>query len=333
MFRVDKNEVISELNLSLFGAKGFMQDRNKECPFCNKKGKWGIKFNDAGNNGAFHCFKCGTKTTLKKFLEKIGRKDLIKQDYENTVKMQKLTPLIDDEEEETVEEIKECILPKKLEYIEKDDYLDKRGFVKRYYEEFRPAETKFFLERKLHDKFIFQFTMNGKLAAWLARSKKSKEWHEENLKRFKEGTEKLVLRYENSRDGFSHVIGGYDNITNETDTVIIVEGMFDYISVDTKLHLYESPDIKCVFTFGNNMGLSQIRLLRDKPGIRNVILMYDPDKPEMIKTVSMTLQRYFNVQIAELEDKEKDPGDATQEELLWALDNMTEPINYYTRHL
>ena len=175
--------------------------------------------------------------------------------------------------------------------------------------------------------------MNGKLAAWLARSKKSKEWHEENLKRFKEGTEKLVLRYENSRDGFSHVIGGYDNITDETDTVIIVEGMFDYISVDTKLHLYESPDIKCVFTFGNNMGLSQIRLLRDKPGIRNVILMYDPDKPEMIKTVSMTLQRYFNVQIAELEDKKKDPGDATQEELLWALDNMTEPINFYTKHL
>lgn len=66
MFRVDKNEVISELNLSLFGAKGFMQDRNKECPFCNKRGKWGIKFNDAGNNGAFHCFKCGMKTTLKK---------------------------------------------------------------------------------------------------------------------------------------------------------------------------------------------------------------------------------------------------------------------------
>ena len=61
--------------------------------------------------------------------------------------------------------------------------------------------------------------------------------------------------------------------------------------------------------------------------------MYDPDKPEMIKTVSMTLQRYFNVQIAELEDKKKDPGDATQEELLRALDNMTEPINYYTKHL
>lgn len=64
---------------------------------------------------------------LKKFLEKIGRKDLIKQDYENTVKMQKLTPLIDDEEEETTEEIKECTLPKKLEYIDKDEYLDKRG--------------------------------------------------------------------------------------------------------------------------------------------------------------------------------------------------------------
>lgn len=42
MFRVDKNEVISELNLSLFGAKGFMQDQNKECPFCTK-GEMGDK--------------------------------------------------------------------------------------------------------------------------------------------------------------------------------------------------------------------------------------------------------------------------------------------------
>lgn len=332
MFRVDKNEVISELDLSAFGAKGFLQNKNKECPFCNKKGKWGIKFNDAGNNAAFHCFKCGTKTSLKAFLEKIGRKDLIKQDYENTLKIQKLTPLID-EEEETEEEVKECVLPRKLEYIQQDEYLDKRGFVKRYYEEFLPAQTHFFLEKKLHDKFIFQFRMNGNLSAWLARSKKSKEWHENNLREFKEGNAKLVLRYENSRDGFSHVLGGYDNITDETDTVIVVEGMFDYISVDTKLHLYEASDIKCVFTFGNNMSLGQIGLLRKKKGVKNIILMYDPDKPEMIKTVSMTLQRYYNVMIAELKDKGKDPGDATQEELLEALNTLIEPINFYTKTL
>lgn len=38
MFRVDKNEVISELNLSVFGAKGFMQDRNRNALFAIKKG-------------------------------------------------------------------------------------------------------------------------------------------------------------------------------------------------------------------------------------------------------------------------------------------------------
>ena len=61
--------------------------------------------------------------------------------------------------------------------------------------------------------------------------------------------------------------------------------------------------------------------------------MYDPDKPEMIKTAALTLQKYFNVTIAELKDKKKDPGDATQEELLEALDNVIEPINFYTKFL
>ena len=211
--------------------------------------------------------------------------------------------------------------------------MNNRGFNKRYYEQFKPAITNFFLERKLQDKFIFQFTMKGKTVAWLARSKKSKEWHEQNLKEFKEGKSKLVLRYENSKDGFANVVGGYDLITDSTDTIIIVEGMFDYISVDDKLHLYESEEIKCVFTFGNNIGNTQISLLRQKKSIRNVILMYDPDKPEMIKTAALTLQKYFNVTIAELKDKKKDPGDATQEELLEALDNVIEPINFYTKFL
>lgn len=175
--------------------------------------------------------------------------------------------------------------------------------------------------------------MKGKTVAWLARSKKSKEWHEQNLKEFKEGKSKLVLRYENSKDGFANVVGGYDLITDNTDTIIVVEGMFDYISVDNKLHLYESEEIKCVFTFGNNIGNNQISLLRQKKNVRNIILMYDPDKPEMIKNASLSLQRYFNVRIALLKDKKKDPGDATQEELLEALDDLIEPINFYTKFI
>ena len=109
--------------------------------------------------------------------------------------------------------------------------------------------------------------------------------------------------------------------------------MFDYISVDNKLHLYETDEIKCIFTFGNNIGTDQIKLLRKKRGVRNIILMYDPDKPEMIKSASLSLQRYFNVRIALLKDKKKDPGDATANELLDALDNLIEPINFFANNL
>lgn len=333
MFRVDKDEIIQELSLSPNGSAGWLTNKDEVCPFCGRGGKkWGIHFNELGTNAVFFCFKCGTKTTLKKFLEKIRRLDLAKIDYENSVKASKLTPLVkEDDEEEISFDLDECELPKKLEYIKSNEYLNNRGFKKRYYKQFKPAITNFFLERKLHDKFIFQFTMKNKTVAWLARSKKSKEWHEQNLKEFKEGKSKLVLRYENSKDGFANVVGGYDLITDNTDTIIIVEGMFDYISVDDKLHLYESEEIKCVFTFGNNIGNNQISLLRQKKSVRNIILMYDPDKPEMIKTAALTLQKYFNVTIAELKDKKKDPGDATQEELLEALDNVIEPINFYTK--
>lgn len=334
MFRVDKEEIIQELNLAPFGASGWMQDKDSPCPFCGKGKKWAIHFNDQGNDGVFHCFKCGYKTNLKGYLSKIQRLDLAKINYENSIKISKLTPLVEEKDESELQlELDECDLPRKLVYLKNDPYLDRRGFNDRYYEEFKPAITKFFLEKKLHDKFIFQFTMNNKTVAWLARSNKSKEWHDKNLQEFKEGKSKLILRYENSRDGFAKVIGGYDKITDKTDTVIVVEGMFDYISVDEKLHLYETEEIKCIFTFGNNIGTDQIRLLRKKKSVQSVVLMYDPDKPEMIKSVSMTLQKYFTVRIACLKDKKKDPGDATQEELLEALDNMVEPINFYTNNL
>jgi 5S rRNA maturation endonuclease (ribonuclease M5) len=331
MFRVERQEIIDGLNLKPFGSAGWFQNKDGVCPFCNKGGKHGIHFNEAGNNAVFHCFKCGTKTSLKNYLEKINRMDLAKINYEKTVKQTKLTPLIEEKEEKKVNlELEECRLPKKLEYLIYEPYLNKRGFNKRYYEEFKPAITNYFLERKLNDKIIFQFLMDGKTVAWLARSKKSKEWHEQNLKEFKEGKAKLVLRYENSTDGFAKVIGGYDNITKNTDTLILVEGIFDYVSVDNKLHLYETEEVKCAFTFGNNIGTDQIKLLRKKTGLKNIILMYDPDKPGMIKSAALTLQKYFYVMIACLKNKEKDPGDATQEELLEALDNLIEPINFYT---
>jgi hypothetical protein len=37
MIRIDKNEILQELNLRPFGAQNWLQNRNESCPFCQKK--------------------------------------------------------------------------------------------------------------------------------------------------------------------------------------------------------------------------------------------------------------------------------------------------------
>ena len=169
--------------------------------------------------------------------------------------------------------------------------------------------------------------MDGKTIAWLARSRHSKEWHEMNLRKAKEKGIKPKLRYENSKTDFTKILGGYDDISEKTQVVIIVEGLFDYIGLDSKLNLRGDESIRCVFTFGNSISKEQISFLRKKK-IERVILMYDPDKPDQIKSSALNLQKSFETKIALLKDIRKDPGNATCEELLDALDNLIDPINF-----
>lgn len=329
MIRIDVDEVKSELNLTPFGAQGWLTDKNNGCPYCGKKGKWGVRLNL--NGGVIHCWKCGTKKGLYDYLKEINRLDLIKAHYENSIKSS-LVSLVDEEEEIKEEEIKEVALPKRLELLINDPYLDGRGFREIHYKEFEPSITNFFLEKKLWDYIIFKLKMDGRVIAWLARSRKTKEWHEKNLKESKEKGIKPILRYENSETNFTKILGGYDNITDKTEIVIMVEGLFDYIGVDNKLRLREDEQIRCVFTFGNSVSKDQVNLLKKK-GIKTVILMYDPDKLSEIKSNALILQKTFNTWIALLKDVKKDPGDATEEELLEALSDLTDPINFYVDKL
>lgn len=327
MIRVDKNEVISELNLKPFGAQGFYQDKDSPCPFCEKKKKWGIVFNDTGTSFNFHCFKCGKKTNAYNFLKQVNRLDLIKNQYENTIKTS-LTRLVEDEEE--IEEkivFKPVSLPFRLKRLERDEYLDSRGFKPFHYDFFEPSETNSALEKDLKGYIVFKMKMDGVVIGWLARSKRSKEWHEENLREAKELGKKPKLRYENSKTDFTKILGGYDDLTEETKIVIVVEGLFDYIGIDTKVLDHDDPSIKCVFTFGNSISKEQIHFLREK-GIEKVILMYDPDKPEQVKSAGLTLQKYFDTKIALLKDKKKDPGNASAEEIWEALEDLIDPINF-----
>lgn len=327
--RIDREEIIKELQLKPFGAQGFYNNKDTSCPYCyegqkKKNQKWGIVFTQ-NNSMIFHCFRCHTKVNAYDFLKKIDRLDLIRSTYENSIKSN-LTPLIDEQEEEEEKELSEVKLPFRLKPLQHDDYLDGRGFKQKHYEEFEPSFTNSPLESSLKNYIVFKMKKNDQVVGWLARSRHTKEWHDQNLKKAKEKGIKPLLRYENSKTDFTKILGAYNSI--DTKVVIIVEGLFDYINVDNFLEKTElNSCLSCVFTFGNSISKEQMRMLKEK-GVENVILMYDPDKPEQLKSAALLLSKSFETKIALLEDSKIDPGDATEEQLLKSLENLVDPINF-----
>lgn len=330
--RIDVEQLKEELNLTPFGALGWLTDKNSNCPFCEGKGKWGLMINP--NGGVFHCWKCGGKTSLYNYLKQIDRLDLSKVAYEKSIKKTSLSRITKDEEKTEEEEIKEVVLPKRTKLLSKDKYLDDRGFKKYHYDEFEPCYTDFFLEKKLHNYIIFKMKNNGKLVGWLARSRRSKEWHKQNLKDSKEKGARLVLRYENSAGtDFSKIVGGLDEIIEgKTKTVITVEGLFDKINIDNLLRLYECDEIKCLFTFGNSISKEQVSLIESK-GVEQVILMYDDNTINQSKSAGFVISDKIETKIAHLTRTGIDPGDMDIEYLEEVLSKLEDPINFYVNKI
>lgn len=332
MIRIDIDEVKSELDLKRFGTLGWLTNKDQPCAFCGRKGKWGVFLKPEGG-GVFHCWYCDSKKSLFEYLKAIDRLDLINSNYEASVKS-KLTALVSEQDSEDVnEQVKKVSLPKKLEPLVHDPYLDSRGFLDYHYKEFEPSITNFFLEKNLENYIIFKLKMNGEVVAWLARSRYSKEWHAEDLKKAKETGRKPKLRYENSRTDFTKIIGGYDHITDKTETVILVEGIFDSVGIDRLLETPEDESVRCCFTFGNSISKEQINLLTQKKSLRNIILMYDEDALLPSKSAGLTLSKHFNTYIAHLTRSGIDPNDMDIDYLIEILDNLEDPINFYVNKL
>ena len=111
-----------------------------------------------------------------------------------------------------------------------------------------------------------------------------------------------ILRYRNSTENdFVKLLYNYDAvIEDETDTVIIVEGIFDVIALTRKLELYDNPHVAVVATFGKKISQIQIYKLQCK-GVKTVVLGYDSDATEAINKAASTLNEYFNVFIAKID--------------------------------
>lgn len=329
--KIDFDKIEKEFSLTNFGQKGWKHNKKMCCPWCGREGKFG--FLKVKNSGIVNCFFCEEgKTSLFNYLKQIDRLDLVSSSPEISIesKIVSLKPVEERVEESEIVEVK---MPRKTQPLVGDKYLDNRNFLPEHYESFEPSYTEYFLEKKLHNYIIFKIKQEGRLVSWLARSRYDYSWHKENLKKAKLGEESLVLRYRNS-DGteFDKVLGGYDDITSNTTTVILVEGLFDKVGVDSTLQLFDNETVRCCFTFGNKVSENQINLLKKKKGVKSVILLYDYGTIKQSKNYALKLNRHFDTKVA-IPDTEDDPGDMTFDQMISVLSNLQTPIEFYANNL
>ena len=232
-----------------------------------------------------------------------------------------------------VEYLPEEKLPIGFKRINNHPYLDGRGFNSEQYELFQVGMTNSPMEPQWRNKVIFQIFNNNIRVGVLGRSTKSKQWHDDNMINHKEGG-RLVLRYKNSDGDFSKMVGGLDEITDSTHTVIIVEGLMDKANVDRQLKLLKDPLIKCLYVFGSNISEYQINLLKAFKQVQTVIILFDPDTLKKVRNhvARLVYSHNWDVKIGVIKS-DNDPGEMSKTEILDVLMNSLTPLEFYSNEL
>ncbi len=320
--REEKENIIRELQIELHarldgGRKNLIVP---ECTWCGKAGgKQGIYVGAEKNSkkfGMVHCFSCGrTCKDINKFLDEIGRSDLQILD---TIKFEPInTPeFFGIEEDEIDDELCVVEMPESWRRTYKNSYLKSRGFIVDDYQYF-PVGTTRGLNFRYDNYVIFPIYDEEDIVGYVGRHIWSKSNIDEYNDTAKRNGKYQIRRYNNSTENdFVKLLYNYDSIIeNETDTVILVEGVFDVIALTRKLNLYDNPRIVAVCTFGKKISDTQIYKLQSK-GIRDIIIGYDTDASDAINVAADKLNEYFdNVMIAKLVGEGKDWDEATFSEI------------------
>ena len=249
---IDKDEIINHFRLEKSGQKGWFI-AEEPCPYCGK-GEGHLSLILEGFGG-FICQKCKEKGSLYKILSEIGRLDLI--NYNNIKSLDRVEDKVSISKDKKEEEIdyKLPIIKPPLGFrrLERDEYLEGRGFTKEDFDYFQIGHTK--LDHKLNkDYVIFMvFDPKGELVGYVGRSRKSKEEiarinEKRKAKALEKGEKKYFkyLRWVNSGGDFGKMIIGCDQIIpGVTKTILAVEGITDKQNIDKLLDLRNNPEIKC----------------------------------------------------------------------------------------
>jgi hypothetical protein len=292
-----------------------------DCPFCLKEKHLYVqkkthKIDFRGNNMSFmwQCKKCEEKGSLVRLLAKLQRLDLIKFGKSvntMTIMLPELLVQIASLQPTDID-LPEIVKPYGWRALSKHPYLEKRGFEQYQYGLYKVGLC---LEPNLKDYVVFLQHEQQRIVGYVGR---------------------YVLpnntrpRYNNSITDAGKMIGGYDEVTSQTHTAILVEGLFSKKAVDNALQLHRQQSVKCLVTFGKSISLHQLmKLLR--LGIKKIILLQDPDAVETTRNIAFCVEQWFETKVACL--RKGDPDEVSAQEIVDVVSQAKSPIEYYCSEL
>lgn len=288
--------------------------KNIIVPVCPKCGKGGGKFGiyigpEASGKKPFmsHCFKCGWSTyTLDQLLDLLGRPDLKIEEKASfgPVEIPDFYKL--ESEDEIDDELERVTMPDGWKRCFRNHYLKQRGFTADDYEYF-PVGTTRGLNFKYDDYVIFPIIDSEVTVGYVSRHTWDKSRIDRHNYEARRNNRYQIRRYNNSTENdFVRLLYNYDAIIeDETDTVILCEGIFDVIALTRKLDLYDNHRIVPVATFGKKISTVQLYKLQAK-GVKTVVVGYDGDAHDSTVKAAEVLDEYFDVYICHIDDPRSD---------------------------
>jgi DNA primase len=262
-----------------------------DCPYCGKPGHFYIKHTNTehrlgkDNTGVHDCKKCGETGSIFRFLNHIGRGDLIYRPVDITTLTKYILDFDEQEEDEPLElEVPPRKWPVGFEPIYSSKYLQGRCFTEADFAAGTIGRVR--AAGPLRKYVLIGVTEGGVVKGYIGRC----------LSKDPE-----LLRYRNSRGtNFAALLWGYDELTPEVTTVYLVEGLFDAKRINQELRNLGIHNARAVATFGKKVSRIQIAKLILK-GITKVIVFYDNDATNTSQQYAKQLISYFpQVQLAYL---------------------------------
>lgn len=326
----------SDFKLTQSGGRGWNVAPSNTplyCPFCKNNNGSKLAFIFSERCASFHCPKCGNSCRLEKYLWLIKKQNYIS--YSRQIRSEdilKKKELIVNNSELAMDNspLDEVSLPLFFKRIKYSKYLQSRGAKLELYKNWIIGKTDF--DKSLKDYLIFVIPENGTNVGWVARSLKSKK----EIEKINKNSKYKILRWRNSKSDFGRIVFGLDEITSETEELIIVEGITSKMRIDCELELYKQNKTKCCCTFGKKMTAIQLQKIKNKGiNVSKIILFYDSDAIDESKRTAYKLQEEFNEVLVAFcnykneEGEYKDAGDLTKKEMLEVFKNLKTPFIFF----